>query len=96
MSTRGPLHAVLTALEDGAGSLDEVRTKTGLPRDMVDAAVAHLVRIGRLSTESLAFGCPAAGCGSCAAAGAGGGCDARSASSGSSGLVLVAITVPKR
>ncbi len=61
----GPLSTVLAAVGNGASSLDAVARATGLPRDVVDAAVHHLVRAGRLSTAELALGCPADGCVTC-------------------------------
>jgi len=71
----GPLRAVLDAFGSGAASLDDVARTTALPRDVVDASVAHLVRMGWLSAAELAAGCPAgrrAGCGGCV--GSVGGC----------------------
>ncbi|MFP5415654.1 MAG: hypothetical protein ACLGHZ_02055 [Actinomycetes bacterium] len=68
----GPLRAVLAAFEDGAGSLADVKVRTGLSRDVVTASVNHLVRLGRLRASQLAVGCPTGGgCGSCALASAG-------------------------
>jgi hypothetical protein len=61
----GPLRAVLAALGAGAADLGEVAARTGLDRDVVAAAVAHLVRTGHLRTEQLASGCPASGCRTC-------------------------------
>ncbi|MFT4296430.1 MAG: hypothetical protein QM582_13555 [Micropruina sp.] len=65
----GPVIAVLDALTDGAGSLTEVRRRTGLRADVVRAAADHLVRAGRLQECPLAFGCPTDGCGGCALTG---------------------------
>ena len=64
--TSSPLRAVLDAFSGRASTLDDVATMTGLPRDVVDAAVEHLVRVGRLSASTLTMGCPSGGCGSCA------------------------------
>jgi hypothetical protein len=38
---------------------------TGLDRDLVDTALDHLTRLGRVRVERLASGCPASGCGAC-------------------------------
>jgi hypothetical protein len=90
----GPLRAVLTALEEGAPSLHEVCLRTQLDRDVVEAAVDHLVRMGRISAKELAIGCPGGGCGSCASGvGDAPGCGAHSSSGVRSGLVLVALSV---
>lgn len=90
----GPLRAVLTALEGGAATLDGVATATGLTRDVASAAVAHLVRLGRLSAEQLAFGCPGAGCGSCAFGSDGApGCGPAGPPGKARGPVLVTLTV---
>ncbi len=61
----GPLRAVLAAFGAGARSLAEVCERTGLERDVVSAAVAHLIRAGHLRAEQLSTGCPDGGCGSC-------------------------------
>ena len=90
----GPLRAVLAAFEDGAASLTEVSRRTGLERDVVVAAVDHLVRIGRLSAERMSSGCPGGGCGSCASGtGDAPGCGSPSPSAGRQGPVLVALSV---
>ncbi len=62
----GPLRRVLAAIEGGAGSLADIERATGLDRDVVEASVDHLIRIGRLETRPLALGCDAAGCSECA------------------------------
>lgn len=64
----GPLRAVLAAVDSGASTVIEVSRQTGLDRDLVAAAIAHLIRIGRVSTTQLVTGCPATGCGGCALA----------------------------
>lgn len=94
MSAR-PLRGVLDALESGASSVDDVAEQTMLPRDVVSAAIDHLVRLGRLSVETMAFGCPGGGCGSCASSSAGTpGCGAVGPSTGRRGPVLVSIRMP--
>lgn len=90
----GPLSAVLRAFADGAATLDEVARSTGLSRDVVDAGVAHLVRLGRLDARELAVGCPSGGCGTCASGvGDQPGCGAPSPSRQRPGAVLVALSV---
>lgn len=61
-----PLSTVLASIEQGAGSLDDIVTRTGLPAATVQAALDHLRRMGRLQARELAMGCPAGGCLSCA------------------------------
>ncbi|GGL36310.1 hypothetical protein H9L10_14605 [Phycicoccus endophyticus] len=91
----GPLTAVLQAFRDGVHSLDEVGERTGLARDVVQACVDHLVRLGRLEARELAVGCPTGGCGTCASATATGqaGCGAVAPSATRSGPALVTISV---
>lgn len=87
-----PLSAVLGAFSDGAGSLSEVSRRTGLDRDVVDAAVEHLVRMGRLQAGTLSTGCPDGGCGSCASGDDGSaGCGSSGPSAARSGPVLVTL-----
>lgn len=89
-----PLAAVLAAFEGGAATLEEVARVSGLSRDVSDAAVAHLVRLGHLDARELASGCPSGGCGGCASAVAGApGCGAPAPSPGRSGRVLVALSL---
>ncbi len=94
-SVPGPVSAVLAAFESGSGSLDDVTRRTGLGRDVVDAAVAHLVRVGRLDAKELAVGCPPSGCGACASGRDDGsaGCGAEGPGAGRRGPVLVALSV---
>ena len=87
MSDAGPLTRVLAAIDAGAGDRDRIVAATGLTRDVVDASLEHLVRIGRLSQESLSLGCPPAGCGGCSAP-TGHGC----ATTPVAGPTLVALT----
>ena len=60
----GPLTTVLDALAGGAGSLSEVRRRTGLRADVVRAAADHLLRAG-LVRDCPLTGCPGRGCGGC-------------------------------
>ena len=94
----GPLTAVLTAFEAGVGSLDEVAARTGLSRDVVDGAVGHLVRMGRLEQHELTVGCPTAGCGTCASGASDGsaGCGSPGPSPARRGAVPVSIGLPQR
>ncbi|RBY82058.1 hypothetical protein DQ238_05480 [Geodermatophilus sp. TF02-6] len=90
----GPLRSVLTAFESGARSRTEVCARTGLRRDVVDAAVEHLLRMGRLDARELTVGCPDGGCGSCASGvGDRPGCGAAGPSARRSGPVLVSLSV---
>jgi hypothetical protein len=90
-----PLTAVLAAIGRGASSLADVAAATGLPRDAVEVAVDQLVRLGRLATEDLAFGCPATGCGGCPSAASGApGCGAQGPSGRGRGPVLVTLRTP--
>ncbi|CAI9407571.1 hypothetical protein AESSP_01848 [Aestuariimicrobium sp. T2.26MG-19.2B] len=93
-----PLSSVLAAFGAGALSLDEVADRTGLDRDVVDAAVDHLRRMGRLRATELAVGCPSGGCGSCASGrpDATAGCGAAAPSAHRSGPVLVQLSLPRR
>ncbi len=96
MSTSSPLTAVLHAFEAGCGTLDEVARSSSLDRDVVGAAVEHLVRLGRLNAGVLAVGCPDGGCGSCATGvGDAPGCGSAGPSATRSGPVLVALTLTR-
>lgn len=89
-----PLRSVLAAFEDGARSRTDVAASTGLRRDVVDAAIEHLLRMGRLDAKELAVGCPDGGCGSCASGhGDAPGCGASGPSARRSGPVLVTLSV---
>jgi hypothetical protein len=89
-----PLRSVLGAFEDGARSRAEVGIRTGLRRDVVDAAIEHLLRIGRLDARELTAGCPDGGCGTCASGvGEAPGCGAAGPSARRSGPVLVTLSV---
>jgi len=87
-----PLSAVLSAFRGGAHTLADVQRTSGLRADVVEAAVEHLVRLGRLDREQVGAGCTTGGCGGCGASpDAGGACG--SARPAASGPVLVALTV---
>ena len=89
-----PLRQVLDAFTAGAGSRGEVARRTGLPSDVVDAAIEHLLRIGRLDAKELATSCPGGGCRGCASGVDGApGCGADSPSPVRRGPVLVQLTV---
>jgi hypothetical protein len=64
----GPLSQVLNTFDHQVRSVGEISRLTGLSRDVVTAAVDHLVATGRLRAEPLASGCPAGACGGCALA----------------------------
>ncbi|HOB06407.1 MAG TPA: hypothetical protein PKM36_14200 [Propionibacteriaceae bacterium] len=95
-----PVSAVLKAMGEGAGSLDEVARTTGLTRDLVDAAVAQLVRLGRVDSRELSVGCPPQGCGGCAVAAAGRSCGTATGSAARGGEArrapLVTLSVRQR
>jgi hypothetical protein len=61
-----PLTAVLEALGSGASSRLAVTAATGLSPDVVDAAVEHLERLGRLEVRALTADCSSASCAGCA------------------------------
>jgi hypothetical protein len=90
-----PLRSVLSAFEGGASTLDDVRRRTGLDREVVEAAVDHLVRMGRISATSIASGCPDGGCGSCASGSQDGapGCGSAGPSAARRGPVLVGLSL---
>lgn len=95
-ATPSPLRAVLDAFHAGCTTLGEVAVRAGLDRDLVEAAVAHLVRTGHLVAETMSTGCPSGGCGSCASGGAAGpGCGASGPSVQRSGPVLVTLSLPR-
>lgn len=85
----GPLRQVLSAVEGGALTSNDIQGATGLSMDMIRTSLEQLVRMGRLSAESLATGCPPSGCGSCGSA---------SAQTGtcSAGPVLVGLSLTRR
>lgn len=93
----GPVSAVLAAFEEGAASVDEAARRSGTSRELAEAAVEELVRLGRLDARELSVGCPPSGCGSCASGVEGApGCGAEAPSSSRTGPVLVALTVRRR
>jgi hypothetical protein len=61
----GPLRAVLAAVDGGALTALEIRRETGLSEEMVGAALDQLQRLGMLTAEQVAVGCPPDGCGGC-------------------------------
>ena len=85
-----PLTSVLEAVADGATSRADVAQRTGLVRDVTDAAIDHLVRMGRLDVHALGTTCPGGACGSCPSGNDGApGCDTQLPS----GPVLLQISV---
>jgi hypothetical protein len=82
----GPLSQIAAAFADPAcRSVADLERATGLPRDVLDAALDHLVRTGQLRAETLASGCPEDACGSCAIRQ---GCSARPAAARTRSLTL--------
>lgn len=67
----GPLSIVLAQVDAGISSVAEMSRRTGVAPDLLRAAMDHLVRTGRITTRSLALGCPPQGCGGCAVTGCG-------------------------
>jgi hypothetical protein len=57
LKTTSPLRSVLAAMQDGAATTSEIRTRTGLDAGVVQAALAHLERTGHLGSQSLVIGC---------------------------------------
>lgn len=64
----GPLKSILAAIDDGALTANELHRRTGLPYETIRTALEQLQRMGRLSAEQVAVGCPPSGCGKCAQA----------------------------
>jgi len=60
-----PLRQVLDAVEAGATTRGVVADRTGLDPDVVDGAVDHLLRLGRIATPTLRTACPDGGCAGC-------------------------------
>ena len=69
----GPLSVVLEQVEAGISSIAEMSRRTGVAPDVLRASLDHLVRTGRIATQSLAIGCPPAGCGGSLVKGCGSG-----------------------
>lgn len=90
----GPLRAVLAAAGQGVSTLEDLAGVTGLSRDVVDAAVEHLVRARRLEAVDLSAACPASGCGTCPLR-PGGRASCATGSFGWRGSRVVAYTVPR-
>jgi hypothetical protein len=61
----GPLTSVLAAVAAGIPSISALIEATGLPRDVVEAAVDHLSRTDRLATLDLSASCEQAACNRC-------------------------------
>lgn len=70
MSGRGPLRAVVAAIDSGAGSVEDVVRRTGLDRELVNLAISRLIALGRLQVSASPAGCAFGNCGSCARFGA--------------------------
>ena len=89
-SSPGPLSRVAAALERGADTRAGLAAHTGLDPELVDTAIDHLVRLGRLELEQLSGGCPTSGCGTCPSGRADGsaGCGAAGPSSSQGPIAL--------
>ncbi|MEZ5079938.1 MAG: hypothetical protein R2878_04610 [Thermoleophilia bacterium] len=96
-SSPGPLSRVVAALEAGASGRADIAATSGLDPEVVDTALDHLVRLGRIVMEPIGPGCPAMGCGSCSSGRADGeaGCGA-SGPEVSRGPVALRLTRPER
>lgn len=86
-----PLRAVLCALESGATTRAELQENTGLCADVVDAALEHLVRLGRIEATTISVGCPDGGCGACPSSG---GCSVSGHAVGRPALVSLSVRRP--
>ena len=73
-----PLRQVLDAVEAGATTRGTIAERTGLDPDVVDGAVDHLLRLGRIATPTLRTACPDGGCAGCGTV-TGSGCSPRAA-----------------
>ena len=74
-----PLSVVLAAVEAGATTRGAIADRTGLDPDVVDGAVDHLLRLGRIATPTLRTACPDGGCAGCGTV-TGSGCSPRESS----------------
>ncbi len=77
-AVNGPLTVVLAAVESGATTRAAIVTRTGLDPDVVDGAVDHLLRLGRVAGLGLTTSCPDGGCHGCGSV-TGSGCSPRDA-----------------
>lgn len=90
MADAGPLTLVRRALAGGSvHDRRDLARVTGLPVDVVAAALEHLVQVGVVRAEPLAAGCPSTGCGGCPAS-TPGGCTSGTAPAG--GAVLLSLS----
>lgn len=64
-TTAGPLQRVIDAIVAGASTRAEIAERSRLERHVVDAALDHLLRTGRLGAEEIGGACPDSGCGAC-------------------------------
>jgi hypothetical protein len=60
-----PLSQVMQAVTGGATTPGAIVATTGLDPDVVDGALDHLLRLGRISTPILRSSCPESGCAGC-------------------------------
>ena len=79
----------MDAVESGATTRGAIAARTGLDPDVVDGAVDHLLRLGRIATPTLRTSCPEGGCAGCGSV-TGSGCSPQAASG------PVAVTVHTR
>ena len=67
----GPLAAVLSEIDAGTGTVSLMARHTGLNPEVLQTALDHLIRTGKVDVEQMPFGCPPAGCGACEVDGCG-------------------------
>lgn len=96
-STARPLSAVLRAFREGATTLHDISEQTGLPMGTVNAAIDHLISMGRIEAKQLAVGCPSGGCATCATGNDDGtpGCGAPGPTARTSGPVMVQLSLKR-
>lgn len=64
-----PLRAVLAELSAGTRTLHDLARRTGLDRDLVEAMVEQLVRLGRVRSSTLSPSCQVTRCRGCPSGG---------------------------
>ncbi|MCL2735892.1 MAG: hypothetical protein FWD75_04570 [Propionibacteriaceae bacterium] len=70
VEARGPLALVRDAIAQGARTVPDIASHTGLDRGLVSAVVDHLFRTDDVRATRLTQACPAQGCGGCSLRGA--------------------------
>ena len=75
---RGSLREVLNAFTSGARTVDDIGSRSGLDRELVQVAIDQLVTLGLVAREQSSTRCPRTACGGCSAP-RGNGCSTRAA-----------------